>query len=73
MAGSRPTPDGRQQEPGGWNRVMLLVKDLPERSSELKNQGVRFRNEMEVGPGGKQVQVEDPDGNPIELFEPAGR
>ena len=71
-SGSRPMPDGRQQEPGGWNRVVLLVKDLPARISELKNQGVRFRNAMEAGPGGKQIQVEDPDGNPIELFEPAG-
>ena len=71
-SGSRPTPDGRQQEPGGWNRVVLLVKDLPARISELKSQGVHFRNEMEAGPGGKQIQVEDPDGNPIELFEPAG-
>jgi glyoxylase I family protein len=52
--------------------VVLLVKDLPARISELKSQGVRFRNEMEAGPGGRQVQVEDPDGNPIELFEPAG-
>ena len=72
-SGSRPTPDGRQQEPGGWNRVVLQVKDLSARIAELKNQGVRFRNEMEVGPGGKQIQVEDPDGNPIELFEPASR
>lgn len=71
-SGSRPMPDGRQQEPGGWNRVVLLVKDLPARISELKSQGLRFRNEMQVGPGGKQIQVEDPDGNPIELFEPAG-
>ena len=71
-SGSRPTLDGHLQEPGGWNRVVLLVKDLPARISELKNQGVRFRNEMEAGPGGKQIQVEDPDGNPIELFEPAG-
>ena len=71
-SGSRPTPDGRRQEPGGWNRVVLLVKDLPARLSELENQGVRVRNEMEAGPGGKQIQVEDPDGNPIELFEPAG-
>ena len=52
--------------------MVLLVKDLPARIRELKNQGVRFRNEMEAGPGGRQVQVEDPDGNPIELFEPAG-
>jgi glyoxylase I family protein len=70
-SGSRPMPDGRRQEPGGWNRVVLRVKDLPACISELKKRGVRFRNEMEVGPGGKQVQVEDPDGNPIELFEPA--
>ena len=69
-SGSRPMPGGGRQEPGGWNRVVLEVKDLPARISELKNQAVRLRNEMEVGPGGKQVQVEDPDGNPIELFEP---
>ena len=72
-SGSRPMPDGDRQEPGGWNRVVLEVKDLPARISELKRQGVRFRNEMEVGPGGKQIQIEDPDGNPIELFEPARR
>jgi glyoxylase I family protein len=72
-SGSRPMPDGRQQEPGGWNRVVLQVSDLPARIRELQNQRVRFRNEMEVGPGGKQVQIEDPDGNPIELFEPAGK
>ncbi len=72
-SGSRPMPDGRQQEPGGWNRVVLHVQDLPARISDLKKAGVRFRNEMEVGPGGKQVQIEDPDGNPIELFEPARR
>jgi glyoxylase I family protein len=72
-SGSRPMPDGRQQEAGGWNRVVLQVKDLSARIAELKKAGVRFRNEMEVGPGGKQIQVEDPDGNPIELFEPASR
>jgi glyoxylase I family protein len=72
-SGARPMPDGRQQEPGGWNRVVLHVKDLAALIGELKNQGVPFRNEMEVGPGGKQIQVEDPDGNPIELFEPFGR
>ena len=64
-------PDGRQQEPSGWNRIVLLVQDLPARIAHLKNQGVHFRNEMEVGPGGRQIQVEDPDGNPIELFEPS--
>ena len=70
-SGSRPMPDGGHQEPGGWNRVILRVADLPARITELKQAGLHFRNEMEVGPGGKQIQVEDPDGNPIELFEPA--
>ena len=70
-SGSRPLPDGRQQEPGGWNRVVLRVVDLPELIKTLTDAGAHFRNEMEVGPGGKQIQVEDPDGNPIELFEPA--
>jgi len=69
-SGSRPMPDGRQQEPGGWNRVILQVTDLPARIEVLKKAGLHFRNEMEVGPGGKQIQLEDPDGNPIELFEP---
>jgi len=69
-SGSRPMPDGRQQEPGGWNRVILQVTDLPARIEVLKKAGLYFRNEMEVGPGGKQIQLEDPDGNPIELFEP---
>src|SRR5262245_10853572 len=72
-SGSRPMPDGHQQEPGGWNRVVLRVEDLPAWVSVLKSQGVRLRNEMEVGPGGRQIQVEDPDGNPIELFEPASQ
>jgi glyoxylase I family protein len=70
-SGSRPMPDGRQQEPGGWNRVVLQVADLPARIADLKKAGVHFRNEVEIGPGGKQIQIEDPDGNPIELFEPA--
>lgn len=70
-SGSRPMPDGRKQQAGGWNRVVLQVKDLPARIEALKKAGVGFRNEMEVGPGGKQIQLEDPDGNPIELFEPA--
>jgi len=70
-SGSRPMPDGRPQEPGGWNRVILEVKDLPARIGELQKQAARFRNEMESGPGGKQIQIEDPDGNTIELFEPA--
>ena len=64
-------PDGRRQEPGGWNRIVLRVTDLPSRISELKRAGLSFRNDMETGPGGKQIQLLDPDGNPIELFEPA--
>jgi len=70
-SGSRALPDGRRQEPGGWNRVVLRVENLPGLIESLKPLGLRFRNEMEVGPGGKQIQLEDPDGNPIELFEPA--
>jgi glyoxylase I family protein len=70
-SGSRPMPDGRRQEPGGWNRVVLRVDDLPAFIETLKKDGLHFRNEMETGPGGKQIQIEDPDGNPVELFEPA--
>jgi glyoxylase I family protein len=70
-SGSRPMPDGQRQEPGGWNRVVLRVTDLPALIEALKKAGLRFRNEMETGPGGRQVQIEDPDGNPLELFEPA--
>lgn len=70
-SGSRPMASGQRQEPGGWNRVVLKVADLPGCIAALKNAGVRFRNEMETGPGGRQIQIEDPDGNPIELFEPA--
>lgn len=70
-SGARPMPDGREQEPGGWNRLVLQAKDLPARIEEMKKAGMQFRNQMEVGPAGKQIQIEDPDGNPIELFEPA--
>jgi glyoxylase I family protein len=70
-SGSRPMPDGAVQRPGGWNRLMLEVPDLKAAIDTLKKAGVRFRNEMESGPGGKQIQVLDPDGNPLELFEPA--
>jgi glyoxylase I family protein len=72
-SGSRRMPDGRQQESGGWNRIILQVDDLPARIETLKKAGLKFRNEMEEGPGGKQIQLDDPDGNPIELFEPARR
>ena len=70
-SGSRPMPDGRRQEPGGWNRIVLHVTDVAREIEALKKAGVTFRNEMETGPAGRQVQIEDPDGNPIELFEPA--
>ncbi len=70
-SGARPMPNGEPQEPGGWNRVVLNVSDLPGFITELKKAGLRFRNEVETGPAGRQIQLEDPDGNPIELFEPA--
>jgi glyoxylase I family protein len=70
-SGSRPMPNGQRQQPGGWNRIVLRVSDLASCIDALKGAGLRFRNEMETGPGGRQIQIEDPDGNPIELFEPA--
>ena len=72
-SGSRPMPDGRRQEAGGWNRIVLHVTDVAREIERLKKSGLKFRNEMETGPGGRQIQLEDPDGNPIELFEPARR
>jgi glyoxylase I family protein len=68
-SGARPMPDGRRQAPGGWNRIVLYVDDLASTVASLASTGAPFRNEIEVGPGGKQVQLEDPDGNPIELHE----
>ena len=70
-SGSRPMPNGQSQEPGGWNRVVIRVVNLPGFIEVLKKAQLQFRNEMETGPGGKQIQMEDPDGNPIEWFEPA--
>jgi len=72
-SGSRPMPNGERQEPGGWNRVVLRVVDLDAFVTALESAGLefRFRNNMESGPRGRQIQIEDPDGNPIELFEPA--
>lgn len=70
-SGSRPMPDGRTQEPGGWNRLVIETTGLAARIEEMKAMGLRFRNELESGPGGKQIHLEDPDGNPIELFERA--
>ena len=68
---ARPMPDGRRPEAGGWNRLVIEVKDLPARVAQMKQAGVHFRNDIVVGPGGKQILAEDPDGNPVELFEPA--
>ena len=68
-SGSRPMPDGRRQTPGGWNRIVLYVDSLDTTLDALRAVGARVRNDVESGPGGKQVQVEDPDGNPVELHE----
>ena len=68
---ARPMPDGRQPEPGGWNRLVLDTDDLETWVAELRQAGVPFRNEIVTGPGGKQILVEDPAGNVAELFEPA--
>jgi uncharacterized protein (TIGR02246 family) len=68
--GGQPMPDGRQQEPGGWNRFAIEVADLAATVEKLRQSGVRFRNDIVTGVGGKQILVEDPSGNPIELFQP---
>ena len=69
----RPMPDGRVPEPGGWNRIHFIVDDLATEVERLRGAGVTFRNEVISGPGGQQVLLEDPAGNPIELFQPAQR
>ncbi len=69
-SGARPMPDGRRQQPGGWNRILLYVEDLEGRMRSLEAAGVAFRNTIETGPGGSQILIEDPDGNPIELHHP---
>ena len=68
--GGAPMPDGRMQEPGGWNRFAVEVPDLVATVSDLRNRGARFRNDIVTGTGGKQIIIEDPSGNPVELFEP---
>lgn len=68
-SGSRPLADGRPQEPGGSNRIVLYVKSLDSTTKALRAAGATFRNDVEEGPGGKQILVEDPDGNPVELHE----
>ena len=67
----RPMPDGRRPVPGGWNRIHLIVADLPAEIARLRAAGITFRNDIVTGPGGQQVLLEDPSGNPIELFVPA--
>lgn len=69
----RPMPDGRTPQPGGWNRIHFVVDDIEAEVERLRAGGVSFRNDIISGPGGKQVLVEDPAGNPIELFQPASR
>ena len=69
----RPMPDGRKPGPGGWNRIHLLVDDIDAVVAQLRAAGVTFRNDVVSGPGGKQILVEDPSGNPIELFQPDPR
>jgi catechol 2,3-dioxygenase-like lactoylglutathione lyase family enzyme len=69
---ARPMPDGRVPEPGGWNRLVLSVPDLGALVEELRAAGVDFRNDIVSGPGGQQILCEDPSGNVVELFEPAG-
>jgi catechol 2,3-dioxygenase-like lactoylglutathione lyase family enzyme len=66
----RPMPDGRRPVPGGWNRIHFVVDDLAAQVDRLRAAGVRFRNDIVTGPGGRQILLEDPSGNPIELFQP---
>ena len=68
----RPMPDGRKPEPGGWNRIHLIVDDIATEVERLRAAGLPFRNDIVSGPGGQQILLEDPAGNPIELFQPAG-
>jgi glyoxylase I family protein len=67
--GSQPMPDGRRPEPGGWNRMVLKTAALDEDARALRAAGVRFRSDVLSGPGGRQIVVEDPSGNPVEIFE----
>jgi predicted enzyme related to lactoylglutathione lyase len=68
--GGQPMPDGRNQQPGGWNRFVIEVSDLNATVEALREAGARFRNEIVTGVGGMQILVEDPSGNPVELFQP---
>jgi catechol 2,3-dioxygenase-like lactoylglutathione lyase family enzyme len=68
-SGAQPLAGGQSQQPGGWNRIVLYVDDIETSVAALRTAGTTFRNEVEFGPGGRQIQIEDPDGNPIELHE----
>lgn len=68
--GGQPMPDGTQQKPGGWNRFAIQVDDIAATVDDLRRSGARFRNDIVTGVGGKQIIVEDPSGNPVELFQP---
>ena len=68
----RPMPDGASPQPGGWNRIHFITNELDDEVARLKSEGVRFRNDVVTGPGGRQILAQDPDGNLIELFQPAG-
>jgi catechol 2,3-dioxygenase-like lactoylglutathione lyase family enzyme len=67
----RPMPDGRKPGPGGWNRIHLIVADIGAEVDQLRSAGLSFRNDIVTGPGGRQILLDDPSGNPIELFQPA--
>jgi catechol 2,3-dioxygenase-like lactoylglutathione lyase family enzyme len=69
----RPMPDGATPAPGGWNRIHLIVDDIHAESGRLRDAGATFRNDVVEGPGGKQILLQDPSGNVVELFQPAGR
>jgi predicted enzyme related to lactoylglutathione lyase len=68
----RPMPDGSQPSPGGWNRIHFVVEDIAAEVERLRGAGVHFRNEIVAGPGGEQILIDDPSGNAIEIFQPAG-
>ena len=70
---ARPMPDGRRPGPGGWNRLHFIVADIDAEVARLRAAGISFRSDVISGPGGKQIVLDDPSGNPIELFQPAGR
>lgn len=70
---AKPMKDGRKPEPGGWNRIVINVTDLKAEIAKLQQEGIHFRNEIATGPGGSEILLDDPSGNPVELFQPAGR